>query len=73
MVPAFICRREATMSVHRSFPSVSVPRPSVIESPMATMPLADESAMTSMAEMKNQSAAVLADVMLAAVTLVLAL
>src|SRR6185312_5649474 len=73
MVAAFICRRAARMSVQRSLPSVSVPRPSVIESPMATMPRADASAMTSITEMKNQRAALVADVMLAAFTVVLLL
>ena len=39
------------MSVQRLFWFVVVPRPSVIESPITTIPLAEASAMTSIPEM----------------------
>jgi hypothetical protein len=50
-VAALPCRRAARTSVQRLFLLLSVPLPSVMESPIATTPTADASAMTSMSEM----------------------
>ena len=73
VVGGFPCNRAERTSVQRFSPSVVVPRPSVIESPIATMPWAEASAITSIAEMKNQRTALVAEAMSAASTVVLPL
>src|SRR3954471_8755311 len=63
--------RLARSSGQRLLAFVVEPRPSVMESPSTTMPLADASAMTSIPDRMYQSSACIADDMLAALTVLL--